>query len=129
MADLPPGCAKPVMAMSNWFLASATIAMSLTESGQITPEVTSGMQDLATKFDGYAADIESAFPDAPASYAALAETFRAEAEVLHTWPERNTTTDRLSKAMDAVTNSPDGQEALSATVQDLETRCPPWRFN
>ena len=122
------GCTKATMGLQMWYLDQAGTAMSLTESGAITPETKTGMTELATTFDGYAADLEGGFPDASPAYAALATAIRQEAEVLRTWPDANTTTDGLAAALDEVTTSPEASAAFQEVVTDLEARCAPWRW-
>ena len=122
------GCAKATMGLQMWYLDQAGTAIALTESGAITPETKTGMTELATTFDGYAADLEGGFSDASPAYAALANTIRQEAEVLRTWPDANTTTDGLAAALDEVTTSPEASAAFQEVVTDLEARCAPWRW-
>ena len=116
------------MGLQMWYLDQAGTAIALTEAGAITPETKTGMTELATTFDGYAADLEGGFPDASPAYAALANAIRQEAEVLRTWPDANTTTDGLATALDEVTTSPEASAAFQEVVTDLEARCAPWRW-
>lgn len=127
-APAPGDCAKATMGLQMWYLDQAGTAIALTESGTITPETKTGMTELATTFDGYAADLEGGFSDASPAYAALANTIRQEAEVLRTWPDANTTTDGLAAALDEVTTSPEASAAFQEVVTDLEARCAPWRW-
>ena len=86
------------------------------------------MEDLASKTEGYADDLESGIADAPPAFATLAGVLRQEAEVLRTWPQSNTTTDGLAAALDAVTTSEASSKAFQDVITDLETRCAPWTW-
>ena len=127
-ASFSPECAKTITALQTWYLDQAGVAIALTSAGAITPEVKTGMEELATKTDGYADDLESGIPDAPPAFAKFAGVMRQEAEVLRTWPETNTTTDGLAAALDAVTTSDAATKGFQDVITDLESRCAPWTW-
>ena len=115
------------MGLSSWYTELAGLAMSLVTETEITPELTRQLTSTADTWDGYASSLETAFPDAPASYAAAAAVIKAQATTLRTWSDDHASTKGLAEAMDAATTGAPGEQ-IQAAITDLESRCAPWTF-